>query len=232
MSAKIRTVGEVEKKDNTLWIAIPIIILALILGGFAITKITESIDFSKLNDKSFSELVEELQDDFNLEGSSSKTKNQGSLVNEKNQSHEKVVEPENYNVKTEPDVDYSSERMPYQPALGAVEDIDTGEVVGAPAIKEIPGDYIVDVKGLDYKIIESGVKITFTSDGTHLKYNDEIVMNYDPYSGYAWSDVDYENNGDSYEAYFSVLSNGKIRVELRRDSASHGGVNSLDGYKQ
>lgn len=72
----IRTVGEVEKKDKTLWIAIPIIILALILGGFAIAKITESIDFSKLNDKSFSELVEELQDDFNLEGSSSKTRNE------------------------------------------------------------------------------------------------------------------------------------------------------------
>lgn len=224
----IRTVGEVEKKDKTLWIAIPIIILVMILGGFAISKIVESIDFSDIDEDSITEFLENT----GIRGYKVKKNNDYSTSVKKNDVNKEVVVQDNNNTKTEPDVDYSSERKPYQPAMGATEEIDTGEVVGAPAIKEIPGTYVVDVKDTDYKVIESGVKITFTSDGTKLKYNDEIVMNYDPYSGYAWYENDYSQNNDIYEAYFSALSNGKIRVELRRDSESHGGINSLDGYKQ
>lgn len=54
----IKTVGEVEKKDNSLWIAIPLLIVAIMFGAFTITKVAETVDFSEIDDYSITELFE------------------------------------------------------------------------------------------------------------------------------------------------------------------------------
>ena len=223
----IKTVGEVEKKDKSLWIAIPILVVAIILGSFAITKVVETVNFSELDDSSIFEYLPIIGKKKN------KIKNRSyELVNEKvndvSKTNVKNVDSDGYTTYSDTSVDYSSQRKPYQPNLGGVEDVLANtDIVGAPVLQEIPGEYIVDIKDSNYNVIQSDVTISFASNGSNLKYNNTVIS-YDPYSGYAWSA--HSGEAEECDAYFTVLSNGKIKVEMTVRTGND--FKTLIGYKK
>lgn len=47
----IKTVGEVEQKDNSLWIAIPVAILAILLFSFAVAAMGSVVENADVSDK-------------------------------------------------------------------------------------------------------------------------------------------------------------------------------------
>ncbi len=223
----IKTVGEVEKKDKTMWIAIPLLIIAIMLGGFAISQVAENVDFSKFEEIRF--------EDINFVKTNKKVKRnyENITYTEKNSASKneaKTVDSDGYTTYTDPSIDYSKYRQPYVASAGGVEDVLANtDIVCAPAIQEIPGEYIVDIKDGNYNTVQSDVTVTFSSNGTNLKYNsNNTIISYDPSSGYAWS----AHNGEpeTYDAYFTVLSNGKIKVEMNISKGNN--FTNIIGYKK
>lgn len=219
-NTRIRAEGETQKKDLTLLIAIPILLLAVAIGGYTISSIVDSVDFSKVdwNRVEIREFIEDV-----TKGNVHKIefkKNDGNAIAQ-NEDNSKVYVPNNnkadadgYTTYVDPSVDYTKYRQPYVSSAGGVEDVLANtDIVCAPATQEIPGEYIVDIRDGSYNTIQSEVTVTFSSNGTNLKYNNnDTVINYDPSSGYAYSAHDGET--ETYDAYFTVLSNGKIKVEM------------------
>lgn len=219
-NTRLRAEGEVEKKDLTLLIAIPILLIAVTIGVYTISNIVDSVDFSKIDWDN--NVIEELFED-TIKGKVHKReskKNDSSAVapNEDDSSvyvpSNNKVDADGYTTYVDPSVDYTQYRQPYVLSAGGVEDVLANtDIVCAPAIQEIPGEYIVDVRDSNYNTVQSEVTVTFSSNGTNLKYNNNnTIINYDPSSGYAYSAHDGET--ETYDAYFTVLSNGKIKVEM------------------
>lgn len=228
----IRTVGEVDKQDKSLWIAIPLAIVIVLFGMFAIIQIAENVDLSEIK---FSD--EYSAKDFfsgkGFKGIKKNVKNNREVVYEKNDISEtsvKTVDSDGYTTYSDPTIDYSSYRQPYVPSLGGVEDaLANTDVVGAPAIQEIPGEYIVDIKDRNYNTVQSDVTVTFASNGSKLKYNgNNTIISYDPSSGYAYSA--HSGETETYDAYFTVLSNGKIKFEM--NIAKGNDFKTVVGYKK
>ena len=78
----IKTVGEKESKDSSLWIAIPIAIGALILFSLVVTALGNALEDSNITDK--------LKDTFKFDNNSSNSR----IINTKNVKHT-VYEVEN-----------------------------------------------------------------------------------------------------------------------------------------
>ena len=218
-NTRIRKEGEAEKKDITIWIAIPVLLLALTLGGLVINSIVENVDFTEKDWREWP-IIEYIRDSNLVDGHKVKNSEhslnvvEDSKVSEPVESKNNKVDADGYTTYVDPSIDYSVYRQPYVASAGGVEDVLANtDIVGAPALMEIPGEYIVDIKDGNLNTIQSDVTVTFSSNGVNLKYNNnDSVISYDPSSGYAWSAHDGETT--TYDAYFTVLSNGKISFEM------------------
>jgi hypothetical protein len=234
----IRTVGEVDKNDKTLWIAVPVLIIAIILGSFAVSRTMELIEDADidLDDISISEIFSARKKKNTVYYRNVPTDDIYELpVHEENKvdvitTNDNKVDEDGYTTYVDPNVDYSSYRQPYVPSLGGVEDVlANSDIVGAPAIQEIPGEYIIDIRDGSYNTVQSDVKVTFASNGTYLRYNgDKTTINYDPSSGYAYSA--HSGESTTYDAYFTVLSDGKIKVEMNISTGDN--FTNIIGYKE
>lgn len=246
----IREVGRAEKKDITIWIAIPILLITVTLGAMAINNMVDTvdtIDFDDINFDNVENLIQnggvivkkketirfEDKDDSNSKANEATKNTANEYISIPNSSD--VYKPVNsnldadgYTTYVDPSIDYSAYREPYVASAGGVEDVLANtDIVCAPALMEIPGEYIVDIQDTNYNTIQSDVTISILSNGTNLKYNG-TVMKYDPSSGYAYSSHDGEL--PTYDAYFTVLSNGKIKIDVRVDKGNE--FNSIIGYKK
>ena len=228
----IKVVGEVEEKDKSLFIAIPIMIVGIVLLTAIMPSIVKSFEYSL--DKgihSIEDVFESLEAGFGAEGgrdssrltesamasASSAKGNKGTSSSKGNTSSSKNKSSSSSKKTTDKTSTTTSSK-------GTVSS--TTKKTGYPTLKEIAGDYGINIKEDRYEngstsitetLDASGVE-TFYVSGGKIKYL-SYTMSYDASTGYAYA----TSSKYVIEAYFKY-KNGKVSVNMRETIYNDNGI--------
>ena len=227
----IKVVGEVEEKDKSLFIAIPIIIVGILLLTAIIPGMVKALSYSF--DKgihSVEDVFESLSAGFaTVEGGRDSSKltesvmasassvkgNKGTSSSKKNTSSKSTSSSSSK--KTNKNSSTTSSK-------GTV--TTTTKKTGYPTLAEIAGDYSINIKEDRYdngstsiteSLDASGVE-TISVSGGKIKYL-SYTMNYSPSTGYASA----SSSKGVIEAYFKY-KNGKVSVNMRESIYNDNGI--------
>lgn len=223
----IKVVGEEEKRDKSLLIAIPIVILGIVLLTAIMPGMVKALGYSF--DKgihSFEDVFESFEAGFVVGGGRDNSKytesvmasassakgNKGTSSSKKNTSSSK-----NTSSTTNKNTSNKSSSSSSSTTNSSSGTVSITKKTDYPTLKEIAGDYGINIEEDRYKngsstktetLEASGVE-SFSVSGGKINYL-SYTMNYDESSGYAHC----TNGNSAIEAYFKY-KNGKVSVDMR-----------------
>lgn len=228
----IKVVGEVEEKDKSLFIAIPIIIVGIVLLTAIVPGMVKAITYS------FDKGIHSVEDvfecfeagfDFGDEtrGSSKLTESvmasASSAKGNKGTSSSKGTTSSSKKTSSSSSKKTTNKTVTTTSSKGTAS---TTKKTGYPTLKEIAGDYGINIKEDRYEngstsitetLDASGVE-TFYVSGGKIKYL-SYVMSYDASTGYAYA----TSSKYVIEAYFKY-NNGKVSVDMRETIYNDNGI--------
>lgn len=204
----IKVVGEEEKKDKSLLIAIPIAIIAIAL----IITIIPSVILSTNNGEN---IFENMFSNINFEfGSSMRNSKDGKNTLTDNAAVSKVHTSSKNNTSSSKKNNATSSSKNTTTNNGSTSITKKNKY---PTLKEIEGDYGINITEKYFingvadnsRTQEASGIETLTCSGGKIKYL-SYTMNYNETTGYA----NYTSSKYSIEGYFTY-KNGKVRAELK-----------------
>ena len=218
----IKVVGEVEKQDKSLFVAIPIVIIGIILLLAILPGVVKAIEYSfDAGIHSVEDIFESFAAGFDVEGGRDSSKLTESMMATAGSA--KVNKETSKTTTTSKKTSSNKKTSATTSSSGKVS---TTKKTAYPTLAEIAGDYGINIKEDRYEngsstktetLDASGIE-TISVSGGKIKYL-SYTMNYNASTGYA----SVTSGKYCIEAYFKY-KNGKVRVDMRETIYNDNGV--------
>lgn len=221
----IKVVGEVEKKDKSLFVAIPIVIIGIVLLIFILPGMVKAIEYSF--DKgihSIEDVFESFAAGFAVEGERDSSKLTEAVMS--SASSAKGNKGTSASKESTSSSKKTSSSKTISTTTSSSGTVSTTKKTAYPTLAEIAGDYGINIKEDRYEngsstktetLDASGIE-TISVSGGKIKYL-SYTMNYNASTGYASA----TSGKYCIEAYFKY-KNGKVRVDMRESIYNDNGV--------